>query len=250
MKPAAGAYDLFDLYDGSLKAVPGFSDEGALHDEDGLRLGFETLSSAAGAFDLLGSIHVPWTPADGFDDVTYDQVKLDVGELIATLAKPFDVVDPYLGPARDVIDVLRTPMPVVSDLSELGGGDEISLLSLLDTLSGADKRLELAYRVISFIDSATQIDRRHRAVRQAAGAPRGPRRVRRAAHPRPVRGRALLVVHADGPDQHHGHAPGRSVDAPPRPGRSPRAPSRTPRSRPSPASATRRPPRSARAPGG
>ncbi len=35
VKPAAGAYDLFDLYDGSLKAVPGFSDEGALHDEDG-----------------------------------------------------------------------------------------------------------------------------------------------------------------------------------------------------------------------
>ncbi len=48
----------------------------------------------------------------------------------------------------------------------------------------------------------------------------------------------------DGPDQHHGHAPGRSVDDHLDQGEVPVPASRTRRSRPSPASATRRPPRS------
>ena len=62
-----------------------------------------------------------------------------MGDVVASVATPFQVVDPYLAPVRDVVDVLRTPIPVVSDLSELAGGDEVSLLSLLETLSAATR---------------------------------------------------------------------------------------------------------------
>src|SRR5680860_1106466 len=155
VEPVEGEYDLFELYDGELESEPSFEDEGDA--ETGLDLNFETVASDFGAFDLTGTINLPWTATEQFGEIEYTDVALDVGEVIGTLAKPFAIMDPYLGPARDVIDVLRTPIPVVSDLSELGGGGEISLLSLLDGLGGQDARLELASRVISFIDSAATI---------------------------------------------------------------------------------------------
>ncbi len=151
-------YDLFQLYDGELTARPSFTDLGDA--ETGLTLDFNTLTEDSGTFDLSGNIDIPWSADDGFvDDVTYNEVQLDMGEVVDAIATPFDVVDPYLAPVRDVIDVLRTPIPVVSDLSELGGGGEVSLLSLLETLSAATQKpqLELAYRVIGLIDGVTAV---------------------------------------------------------------------------------------------
>jgi len=160
----AKPYSLFDLYDGQLTALPSFlaatADEKA---EDGLKLTFETTAKAAGGFDLKGKIGVPWTPDTTFGDVTYDDVAVNVGQVVHALTKPFQVVDPYLGPVRDVINVLRTPLPVVSDLSELAGGDEISLLSMLKKITGDQpegskkQTLELVTRVIEFTDFATKL---------------------------------------------------------------------------------------------
>lgn len=154
--PAAATYDLFDLYDGALTATPSFS--GAA--EDGITLDFDTLAQDKGVFGLSGNIDIPWTAAEGFsEEVTYNDVKLDVGDVVAAVATPFQVVDPYLAPVRDVVDVLRTPIPVVSDLSELAGGDSISLLSLLETLSAATEQpqLELAHRVIGLVGGVTDV---------------------------------------------------------------------------------------------
>ena len=94
-----------------------------------------------------------------------------MGEVVDAIATPFDVVDPYLAPVRDVIDVLRTPIPVVSDLSELGGAGEVSLLSLLETLSAATEKpqLELAYRVIGLIDGVTAVVGAIAALKTQAG---------------------------------------------------------------------------------
>ena len=154
IEPQAATYDLFDLYDGDLTAQPSFT--GAA--ETGLSLGFDTLAQDAGVFGLSGHVDIPWTADEGFtEDVTYDDVKLDVGDVVSAVATPFAVVDPYLAPVRDVVDVLRTPIPVVSDLSELAGGDEVSLLSLLETLSDATRKpqLELAHRVIGLVGGVT-----------------------------------------------------------------------------------------------
>ncbi|MDO9455448.1 calcium-binding protein [Nocardioides sp.] len=156
IKPTAATYDLFDLYDGALTAKPSFT--GA--DEEGLSLGFDTLAQDKGVFGMSGYIDIPWSAADGFtDEVTYNDVKLDVGDVVAAIATPFQVVDPYLAPIRDVVDVLRSPIPVISDLSELAGGDEVSLLSLLETLSAATEKpqLELAHRVIGLVGGVTDM---------------------------------------------------------------------------------------------
>src|SRR5690606_7560152 len=82
-----GEHDLFTLFDG-LPATPSFSDpEG--HDEQGLALDFETFASEYGSFDLEGTIRVPWGAEGGFGVLEYDEVKLDVGEVVAMLATPF-----------------------------------------------------------------------------------------------------------------------------------------------------------------
>ena len=156
--PAAGTYDLFQLYDGELTATPSFADTPGQPAETGLELTFETLD-LEGLLGLDGELGLPWTPADGFDTVTYDDVRLDVGKVLSTVATPFAVVDPYLAPVRDVVDVLRSPIPVISDLSELAGGGEVSLLTLLETASKATKKpqLELAHRVIGLVGGATDV---------------------------------------------------------------------------------------------
>ena len=170
VNPTGGsqAYDLFDLYDGKLTAKPSFDTEGDYADETGIDLHFDTSASGVGTFDLAGHIAVPWTP-DGFGDVTYEGVTIDMGDVVTALATPFKTVDPYLGPVRDVVDTLRTPLPVVSELSELGGGDEISLLSLLATLGGGDARVDLALRVISYASTTADL-----IAAIAAWAPEGP----------------------------------------------------------------------------
>ena len=155
--PAAQDYTLFDLYDGKLAGTPAFRTGGDFQEEEGVDLAFDTISNDVGTFDLSGRVKVPWTAAGGFGDVQYLDTKIDMGGVVQSLAKPFEVVDPYLGPVRDVVDVMRTPIPVVSDLSELGGGGEISLLSLLSTLGGNDARLTLALRVIDFIEFAADL---------------------------------------------------------------------------------------------
>ena len=115
--------------------------------------------------------------------MTYEGVTIDMGDVVTALATPFKTVDPYLGPVRDVVDMLRTPLPVVSELSELGGGDEISLLSLLATLGGGDARVDLALRVISYASTTADL-----IAAIAAWAPRGRRRHRRSrTSPPPAR---------------------------------------------------------------
>ena len=202
-------YNLFQLYDGELTAQPSFADRSV--DETGLKLNFETVAGDSGTFDLTGNIDIPWSAEDGFvEDVTYNQVQLDMGEVVDAIATPFDVVDPYLAPVRDVIDVLRTPIPVVSDLSELGGAGEVSLLSLLETLSAATKKpqLELAYRVIGLIDGVTAMVGAIAALKAKPGRRRRrtgePRRGRRGAAGRPLRGRPLREVHRDRLDDQAG----------------------------------------------
>ncbi|MCH7659018.1 MAG: hypothetical protein IH933_00005, partial [Euryarchaeota archaeon] len=172
-------YSLFELQDGGVGLKTAFAEPnpGNPGQETGLTLDFETMASNFGSFDLSGRITILWTVDGGFGrfgEVTYTVVKLDVGEVIATLATPFAVVDPYLGPVRAVIDVLRTRIPVLSEISELAGEDEISLMSLLalsveftadsgDENGGGEtgekrtSKLELAYRIISFIESTVKV---------------------------------------------------------------------------------------------
>ncbi|MGK2876297.1 MAG: hypothetical protein ACSLEW_11765 [Nocardioides sp.] len=155
IEPGPGTYDLFQLYDADLSAEPRFADAPG-PGEDGISLDFETLD-APGLLALAGNIDVAWTPTSGFGEVTYNNVTLDVGDVISQMATPFAVIDPYLAPVRSVVEVLRSPLPLISDLSELGGGGELSLLSLLETASKATKKpqLELAKRVIDLTAGAT-----------------------------------------------------------------------------------------------
>ena len=122
--PTGGAttYDLFHLYDGELDRHAVLHATRTAHRGRADARLRDPRRRLRGTFDLSGNIDIPWTrtATDGFGEVTYNDVQLDMGEVVDAIATPFDVVDPYLAPVRDVVDVLRTPIPVISDLSELG----------------------------------------------------------------------------------------------------------------------------------
>ena len=142
------------------------------------------------------------------------------------------------------MDMLRTPMPVVSDLSELGGGDEISLLSLLDTLGGGDARARARPTASSrYASTSADLIARHRRLgaRGRRHADREPRRHRRAAHHRPVRGRDRLVVHRRPSRQTTATAPPGGASTRPRRATAPCPDGRRRRRPNARASATRRP---------
>ncbi len=57
------------------------------------------------------------------------------------------------GPLQPIVDVITAPIPVVSDLSELVGGPQITMLSVLEEASGADLSLiEALAAFITFVN--------------------------------------------------------------------------------------------------
>ncbi len=104
---------------------------------------------------VLGAFHLSWawsldggatTPA-----VEFNSLYLDAGEFVSQFLSPIvKEVQKITSPLKPIIDTLRAPLPVLSDLSRLVGGDDITLISLLETATGAD--LSLVRNVLAFID--------------------------------------------------------------------------------------------------
>ena len=107
------------------------------------------LPSVLGAFHLAWS----WDPSTGTSptEVKFDNLYLDAGAFISKFLGPIvKEVQKITSPLKPVIDTVRAPIPVLSDLSHLVGGDDITMISLLETATGAD--LSLVRNILNFID--------------------------------------------------------------------------------------------------
>ncbi|MEO6570140.1 MAG: hypothetical protein ABIO83_01190 [Ilumatobacteraceae bacterium] len=110
---------------------------------------------AAGFPSVVGHLGLDWgfglDPADNRDlSVSFDQLFLDVGPLIDNFLDPIlSEVRRFTGPFQPVIDTLTAPIPVVSDLAELVGQPPVTLLGLMELISGND--LSLIQSIAAFI---------------------------------------------------------------------------------------------------
>ncbi|MFP5488586.1 MAG: hypothetical protein ACLGHQ_09810, partial [Acidimicrobiia bacterium] len=88
--------------------------------------------------------------------ITFDQLHLDVGPLIESFLDPIlKEVRRFTGPFQPVIDTLTAPIPVVSDLAELVGQPPVTLLGLMELISGNDLSLiQSIAAFISFVNNA------------------------------------------------------------------------------------------------
>jgi len=78
--------------------------------------------------------------ATGDDDhalkIAFDNVAIDTGEVFGHLLSPIiNKIKQVTGPLDPVIKTLYAPIPVLSDLSHLAGGDDVTLLSIAKSFS-------------------------------------------------------------------------------------------------------------------
>jgi hypothetical protein len=116
---------------------------------------------AAGFPSVVGHVGLEWAkglnPGQNKDlKVTFDQLHLDVGPLIESFLDPIlSEVRRFTGPFQPVIDTLTAPIPVVSDLAELVGQPPVTLLGLMELISGNDLSLiQSIAAFISFVNNA------------------------------------------------------------------------------------------------
>ena len=87
--------------------------------------------------------------------MSFDNLHLDLGDVLDKFMKPVTKeIKKITGPLQPIVDVITAPIPVVSDLSELVGGPQITMLSVLEEASGADLALIKALAAfISFVNN-------------------------------------------------------------------------------------------------
>ena len=87
----------------------------------------------------------PRTPTVGFDDIY-----LNLEPLLKKFIEPIsEEVRKITGPFKPIIDTLTAPIPVVSDLAALVGQPPVTLLGLMEVISGND--LSLIQSMAAFI---------------------------------------------------------------------------------------------------
>jgi Ca2+-binding RTX toxin-like protein len=112
-------------------------------------------------------IEWPWTGADATNPaagglaISFIDVGVDAQLLLKKLLGPLATrVGSLTKPFKPIIDTLYAPIPLLSDLSRLAGGDDITLVDLADafsTLSGGPK-LDLVKRVLKLESIVTSLN--------------------------------------------------------------------------------------------
>ena len=109
---------------------------------------FEGFASEIGFFDVLGTLDLRWTGADGYeDDISYGDLRLDAKGIYDLLDTGYGQVKKALAPLDTVVDVLTLPVPGITQVSQLTGGPAVTLL---DILSKLDPRIQLVAKLIEF----------------------------------------------------------------------------------------------------
>ena len=115
---------------------------------------------------LTGEFKLDWTftAGDAPDKTTdlsisFPLVQLDVGKFLESLLGPiFDEIKTLTGPLQPIIDTLYAPIPVLSDLSHMVGGPDVTLVSIakaFSTIAGGPD-LEFVDKVLAAVQLANK----------------------------------------------------------------------------------------------
>ena len=116
------------------------------------------VGQSAGFPSVLGKFHLYWgfsaTPTDGIDfaslDVGFDGINLDAGQFISQFLTPIlKQVKNVTGPLMPVVETLQGEVPIISDLSKLVGDGPVTVLDVLEEVSGND--LSLLRSILQFV---------------------------------------------------------------------------------------------------
>lgn len=121
--------------------------------------GFGSNNSWAPGFPtVLGTFHLSWDSGEEppVSELVFKNLYMDAGPFFNQFLVPtVEKVQEVTNPLKPVVDTVTTPIPVLSDLSKMGGGGPITLFTLMQTISSND--LTLVNRLISFIQFVNNI---------------------------------------------------------------------------------------------
>ena len=122
------------------------------------------VGQSAGFPSVLGKFHLYWgfsaTPSTGLDfatlDVGFDGLNLDAGQFITQFLTPIvKQVKKVTGPLMPVVETLQGEIPIISDLSKLVGDGPVTVLDVLEEVSGND--LSLLRSILQFVRFANTL---------------------------------------------------------------------------------------------
>ncbi len=112
------------------------------------------------AFDPTGSTPADKLAKEGQDlHIAFEDVAIDAGGFLTYVLGPIvKQLKSVTGPLQPVIDTLYAPLPVLSDLSKLAGGDDVTLITLakaFSTVSGGPKLdfVDTVAAIITFVNT-------------------------------------------------------------------------------------------------
>src|SRR6266498_861740 len=154
-KDAGDRVSLSDLIGGNFSVDPKL--EGTANIDVRFRTGLNT-GQNAGFPSVLGKFHLFWgfeaSPSQGLDfdalDISFDGLNLDAGKFISSFLTPIvKQVKSVTGPLMPVVEMLQGEVPIISDLSKLVGQGPVTVLDLLEAISGND--LSLLRSILQFV---------------------------------------------------------------------------------------------------
>jgi len=152
---------LSDLISGQFGLFPSIS--GTANVDVRFRTGLN-VNQSAGFPSVLGKFHLFWgfsaNPDDGIDfaslAVSFDGLNLDAGKFITQFLSPIvKQVKKITGPLMPVVELLQGEIPIISDLSKLIGEGPVTVLDVLEEVSGND--LSLLRSILQFIQFVNNI---------------------------------------------------------------------------------------------
>ncbi|MCB0032845.1 MAG: hypothetical protein KDE51_02405, partial [Anaerolineales bacterium] len=112
---------------------------------------------------IVGGFHMGWNYRIGSDtepntdelELAFDHLYLNAGEFISEFVEPVvRQIKKITSPIKPVIDTLQAPLPGISELAQLTGGDPISLYTIAKEVAGAagyDNEFEFIDNLIALI---------------------------------------------------------------------------------------------------
>ncbi len=159
-KSGGNKVSLSDIVSGNFSFAPKLS--GKANIDVRFRTGLNT-GQNAGFPSVLGKFHLFWgftaEPGTGLNfaalDISFDGLHLDAGKFLSSFLGPIiKQVKNVTNPLMPVVELLQGEIPIISDLSKLVGKGPVTVLDVLEAISGNDlSLLRSILQMIKFVNS-------------------------------------------------------------------------------------------------
>jgi Ca2+-binding RTX toxin-like protein len=118
-----------------------------------IRTGINTGESAS-LPSVVGAFHLTWDipGGGGPSEIVFDNLYLDAGKWVSDFMGPIvNQIKDITSPLKPIIDTIRSPIPVISDLAEMVGEPPVTMIEILKKAAGGYD-LSLVESVLAFLN--------------------------------------------------------------------------------------------------